>query len=56
MYVDVRYIKPDSEILNNLKKATSFMQYEEKKNPTTQKKINKLYDILDKILELRKLL
>ena len=56
MYVDVRYIKPDSEILNNIKKITSFLQEEKNTNPTTQKKINKLYDISDKILNLRKLL
>ena len=56
MYVDGRYIKPDSEILNNIKKVTSFALFEEKTNPTTKKKIDKLYDISDKILNLRKLL
>ena len=56
MYMDVRYIKPDSEILNNIKKVTSFVLGEDNTNPTTKKKIDKLYDISDKILELRKLL
>ena len=56
MYIDVRHIKPDSEILNNIKKVTSFELDGKNTNPTTQKKINKLYDISDKILNLRKLL
>ena len=56
IYIDGKRIKPDSKILNNIKKVTSFALYEENTNPTTKKKINKLYDILDKILELRKLL
>ena len=56
MYVDVKQIKPDSKILNNMKKVTSFIPDQEKTNPATKKKIDKLYDILDKILELRKLL
>ena len=56
IYIDGKQIKPDSKILNNIKKVTSFVSDEENTNPTTKKKINKLYDILDKILELRKLL
>ena len=56
IYIDGKRIKPDSKILNNIKNVTSFALYEENTNPTTKKKINKLYDILDKILELRKLL
>ena len=56
IYIDGKQIKPDSKILNNIKKVTSFVLYEENTNPTTKKKINKLYDILDKMLELRKLL
>ena len=56
IYIDGKQIKPDSKILNNIKKVTSFALDEEKTNPTTKKKINKLYDISDKILELRKLL
>ena len=56
IYIDGKRIKPDSGILNNIKKVTSFVLFEEKTNPTTKKKINKLYDISDKILELRKLL
>ena len=56
MYINANSINPDSKILNNIKKVTSFVSDEENTNPTTKKKINKLYDILDKILELRKLL
>ena len=56
MYINGKRIDPDSEILNNIKKVTSFVQYEEKTNPTNKKKIDKLYDISDKILNLRKLL
>ena len=56
IYIDGKQIKPDSKILNNIKKVTSFVQYEEKTNPTNKKKIDKLYDISDKILNLRKLL
>ena len=56
IYIDGKQIKPDSKILNNIKKVTSFVQYEEKTNPTNKKKIDRLYDILDKILNLRKLL
>ena len=56
MYIDGERINHDSEILNNIKKITSFTLYEEKTNPTTKKKINKLYDITNKIFDLRKLL
>ena len=56
IYIDGKQIKPDSKILNNIKKVTSFVQYEEKTNPTNKKKIDRLYDISDKILNLRKLL
>ena len=56
IYIDVKRINNDSEILNNMKKVTSFAIDEEKTNPTTKKKIDRLYDISDKILELRKLL
>ena len=56
IYIDGKQIKPDSKILNNIKKVTSFVQYEEKTNPTNKKKINKLYDITNKIFDLRKLL
>ena len=56
IYIDGKKIKPDSKILNNIKKVTSFLPYEEKTNPTNKKKIDKLYDISDKILNLRKLL
>ena len=56
IYIDGKQIKPDSKILNNIKKVTSFVPYEEKTNPTNKKKIDRLYDISDKILNLRKLL
>ena len=56
MYINGKRISPDSEILNNIKKVTSFVLYEEKINPTNKKKIDKLYDISDKILNLRKLI
>ena len=56
VYINGNVIKPDSEILNNIKKVTSFVLDKENTNPTTKKKINKLYDISDKILNLRKLL
>ena len=56
IYIDGKQIKPDSKILNNIKKVTSFVQYEEKKNPTNKKKIDRLYDITNKIFDLRKLL
>lgn len=56
IYINGKLISHDSEILNNIKKVTSFALFEEKTNPTTKKKIDKLYDISDKILNLRKLL
>ena len=56
IYIDGKQIKPDSKILNNIKKVTSFAIGEEKTNPTTKKKIDKLYDITNKIFDLRKLL
>ena len=56
IYIDVKPIRPDSKILNNIKKVTSFVQYEEKTNPTNKKKIDRLYDITNKIFDLRKLL
>ena len=56
IYIDGKQIKPDSKILNNIKKVTSFEFKDENTNPTTKKKIYKLYDISDKILNLRKLL
>ena len=56
IYIDGKQIKPDSKILNNIKKVTSFVLDKENTNLTTKKKIDKLYDISDKILNLRKLL
>ena len=56
MYINANYIKPDSEILNNIKKITSFELDERNTNPATKKKIDKLYDISDKIRNLIKLL
>ena len=56
MYINGERISPDSEILNNIKKVTSFVPYEEKTNPTNKKKIDRLYDITNKIFDLRKLL
>ena len=56
MYIDANSINPDSKILNNIKKVTSFELDEKNTNPTTRKKINNLYDISDKIRNLRKLL
>ena len=56
IYIDGKQIKPDSKILNNIKKVTSFVLYEGNINPTTKKKIDKLYDISNKIFNLRKLL
>ena len=56
IYIDGKQIKPDSKILNNIKKVTSFVLDKENTNPTTKKKIDKLYDISDKIRNLRKLL
>ena len=56
IYIDGKQIKPDSKILNNIKKVTSFVLDKENTNPTTKKKIDKLYDITNKIFDLRKLL
>ena len=56
IYIDGKQIKPDSKILNNIKKVTSFVLDKENTNLTTKKKIDKLYDITNKILNLRKLL
>ena len=56
IYIDVKPIRPDSKILNNIKKVTSFVLDKENTNPTTKKKIDKLYDITNKIFDLRKLL
>ena len=56
IYIDGKQIKPDSEILNNIKKVTSFVLDKENTNPTTKKKIDRLYDITNKIFYLRKLL
>ena len=56
IYINGKPIRPDSKILNNIKKVTSFVQYEEKTNPTNKKKIDRLYDITNKIFDLRKLL
>ena len=56
IYIDGKQIKPDSKILNNIKKVTSFVLDKENTNPTTKKKIDKLYDIANKIFDLIKLL
>ena len=56
IYIDGKQIKPDSKILNNIKKVTSFVLDKENTNPTTKKKIDKLYDITNRIFDLRKLL
>ena len=56
IYIDGKQIKPDSKILNNIKKVTSFVLDKENTNPTTKKKIDKLYDISNKMLNLIKLL
>ena len=56
MYINANSINPDSKILNNIKKVTSFELDEKNTNPTTKKKIDSLYDISDKIFDLRKLL
>ena len=56
MYINTNQITTDSKILNNIKKVTSFELYEKNTNQTTRKKINNLYDISDKIRNLRKLL
>ena len=56
MYINANSINPDSKILNNIKKVTSFELDERNTNPATKKKIDKLYNISDKIRNLRKLL
>ena len=56
IYMNANNIKPGSKILNNIKKVTSFELDERNTNPVTKKKINKLYDISDKIRNLIKLL
>ena len=56
MYINTNQITPDSKILNNIKKVTSFELDEKNTNPTTKKKIDSLYDISDKIRNLRKLI
>ena len=56
IYINGKRINTDSEILNNIKKVTSFVLDKENTNPTTKKKIDKLYDITNKIFDLRKLL
>ena len=56
MYINANSINHDSKILNNIKKVTSFEFKDENTNPTTKKKIDKLYNISDKIRNLRKLL
>ena len=53
IYIGGKKIKPDSEILNNINKVTSFVLDKENTNPTTKKKIDKIYDITNKIFELR---
>ena len=53
IYIDGKQIKPDSKILNNIKKVTSFVLDKENTNPTTKKKIDKIYNITNKIFELR---
>ena len=56
MYINANSINPDSKILNNIKKITSFELDGRNTNPATKKKIDKLYNISDKIRNLRKLL
>ena len=56
MYINANSINPDSKILNNIKKVTSFVFKDENTNPTTKKKIDKLYNISEKIRNLRKLI
>ena len=56
MYINTNKLNPDSKILNNIKKVTSFELDERNTNPATKKKIDKLYNISDKIRNLRKLL
>ena len=56
MYINTNAITRESKILNNIKKVTSFELDVRSTNPATKKKIDKLYDITDKIRNLRKLL
>ena len=56
MYINGKRINPHSGILNNIKKVTSFELDEKITNPVTKKKIDKLYDISDRIRNLIKLL
>ena len=56
MYINANSINPDSKILNNIKKVTSFELDGRSTNPATKKKIDKLYNISDKIRNLRKLI
>ena len=56
MYMNANTINPDSKRLNNIKKITSFELDERNTNPATKKKIDKLYNISDKIRNLRKLI
>ena len=56
MYINANSIRPNSEILNNIKKVTSFELDERNTNPAIKKKIDKLNDNSDKILNLRNIL
>ena len=56
MYINTNSINHDSKILNNIKKVTSFELDEKNTNPVTKKKIDKLYDISDKMRNLIKLI
>ena len=56
MYINTNKLNPDSKILNNIKKVTSFELDGKNTNTATKKKIDKLYDISDKIRNLRKLI
>ena len=56
IYINGKCIDPEPKILNNIKKVTSFVLHEEFRNLTTKKKIDRLYNISDKIRNLRKLI
>ena len=56
IYINGKRINTDSEILNNIKKVTSFVLDKENTNLTNKKKIYKLYNISEKIRNLRKLI
>lgn len=56
MYINDQLINNKSKTINTIKKATSIPHYSETTNPSVKKKINKLYSISDKMLDLRKLL